>query len=61
MEALIKAGLKPHDAQITANILVMTDTWGTFSHGTGALVNYVNTMKTGGIDPTAVPDGNRRR
>jgi len=56
VEALIKAGLKPHDAQITANILVMTDTWGTFSHGIGALVNYVNTMKTGGIDPTAVPD-----
>ncbi len=55
VEALVKAGIKPPDAQIAADVLVMTDTWGTFSHGTGALANYVNTMNTGGIDPTAVP------
>jgi len=54
--ALTKAGLKPKDAQVVADVLVMTDTWGTFSHGTGALANYVNTMKTGGIKPTAVPE-----
>jgi len=34
----------------------MTDTWGTFSHGTGALKHYVNTMKAGGINPTASPE-----
>src|SRR6266536_1932815 len=53
---LAKAGLKPQDAQTVADVLVMTDTWGTFSHGTGALANYVNTMKTGGIDPSATPE-----
>jgi ureidoglycolate dehydrogenase (NAD+) len=53
---LTKAGLTPHDAQIVADVLVMTDTWGTFSHGTGALANYVNTMKAGGINPSAVPE-----
>jgi LDH2 family malate/lactate/ureidoglycolate dehydrogenase len=54
--ALTKAGLKPQGAQTVADVLVMTDTWGTFSHGTGALANYLNTMKTGGIDPSSVPE-----
>jgi len=56
VSALIQSGLTPRDAQTVADVLVMTDTWGTFSHGTGALANYVNTMKTGGINPTAVPE-----
>jgi ureidoglycolate dehydrogenase (NAD+) len=56
VDALTKAGLKPQDALIVAEVLVMTDTWGTFSHGTGALANYVNTMKSGGINPSALPE-----
>jgi LDH2 family malate/lactate/ureidoglycolate dehydrogenase len=56
VSALTKAGLTPQNAQIVAEVLVMTDTWGTFSHGTAALANYVNTMKAGGIDPSAVPE-----
>ena len=56
VDALTKAGLKPQDALIVAEVLVMTDTWGTFSHGTAALANYLNTMKSGGIDPRAVPE-----
>jgi LDH2 family malate/lactate/ureidoglycolate dehydrogenase len=56
VSALTKAGLTPADAQIVADVLVMTDTWGTFSHGTAALANYVNTMKAGGINPKAVPE-----
>jgi len=56
VQALVKTGIKPHDAQIIASVLVMTDTWGTFSHGTGALANYVNTMKLGGIDASASPE-----
>jgi ureidoglycolate dehydrogenase (NAD+) len=56
VSALTKAGLTPQNAQIVADVLVMTDTWGTFSHGTAALANYVNTMKTGGIDPSATPE-----
>lgn len=56
VSALTKAGLKPQNAQVVADVLAMTDTWGTFSHGTAALTNYVNTMKTGGINPSAVPE-----
>jgi ureidoglycolate dehydrogenase (NAD+) len=56
VDALTKAGLKPQDALVVAEVLVMTDTWGTFSHGTGALANYVNTMKSGGINPSALPE-----
>jgi ureidoglycolate dehydrogenase (NAD+) len=50
VEALVKAGLQIDDAGIVADVLVMTDTWGTFSHGTGALRNYLNAMRAGGID-----------
>jgi LDH2 family malate/lactate/ureidoglycolate dehydrogenase len=56
VQVLSKAGLKPRDANLIADVLVTTDTWGTFSHGTGALGNYVNTMKSGGIDPAATPE-----
>lgn len=56
VQVLTKAGLKPADALVIADVLVTTDTWGTFSHGTGALGNYVNTMKAGGIDPGAKPE-----
>jgi LDH2 family malate/lactate/ureidoglycolate dehydrogenase len=56
VSALTTAGLTPAHAQTVADVLVMTDTWGTFSHGTGALRNYVNTMKTGGISATSIPE-----
>jgi LDH2 family malate/lactate/ureidoglycolate dehydrogenase len=56
VDALCTAGLKPEDARVVADVLVATDMWGTFSHGTGALINYVNTMRAGGIDPSASPE-----
>jgi ureidoglycolate dehydrogenase (NAD+) len=56
VQVLTKAGVKTAGAHIIAEVLVTTDTWGTFSHGTGALGNYVNTMKAGGIDPNATPE-----
>jgi LDH2 family malate/lactate/ureidoglycolate dehydrogenase len=56
VRGLTKAGLNPNDALVIADVLVTTDTWGTFSHGTGALGNYLNTMKSGGIDPVATPE-----
>lgn len=56
VEALLKAGLKPQDAQIAADVLVTTDTWGTFSHGTAGLKHYLNTMKAGGIVASARPE-----
>ena len=43
-------------AATVADVLVMTDTWGTFSHGTGSLCNYVRCLQAGGIDPHAAPE-----
>jgi LDH2 family malate/lactate/ureidoglycolate dehydrogenase len=56
VQALIKAGLKPDDARVVSDVLVTTDTWGTFSHGTGALINYINAIKAGGINPCVAPE-----
>ena len=56
VEALRRAGLDEMDARTTANVLVMTDTWGTFSHGTGGLFNYVRSIRAGGINPKAKPE-----
>src|ERR1700733_6634637 len=51
IDALEKAGLSSNDAEIVADVLVMTDTWGTFSHGTGALRNYLTSLRAGGMNP----------
>ncbi len=55
-EVLVKAGMQPTAAAATADVLVMTDTWGTFSHGSGALPNYARCLRAGGIDPHATPE-----
>lgn len=55
-EVLLKSGLAHEDAKLIADTLVMTDTWGTFSHGTGGLFNYINAIRSGGINPKAKPD-----
>lgn len=49
------AGLDEADAVTAARVLVTTDTWGTFSHGTHHLRNYFNKLRAGGIDPHAKP------
>ncbi len=54
--ALTKLGMREKDAGLVADVLVTTDTWGTFSHGTNALGNYIKTMQAGGIDPLATPE-----
>jgi LDH2 family malate/lactate/ureidoglycolate dehydrogenase len=56
VEALSKAGLCSDDAETVAEVLVMTDTWGTFSHGTGALRNYINSLRAGGMNPRSKPE-----
>ena len=60
-EALEKAGLRPEDAAIVADVLVMTDTWGTFSHGTGGLRSYLISLRAGGMIHAADRSGSRRR
>jgi ureidoglycolate dehydrogenase (NAD+) len=56
VEVLMKSGLTAANAKTTADVLVMTDTWGTFSHGTGALLNYTHALQAGGIDHSAQPE-----
>ena len=46
-EILNQVGLTPSKAQLISNVLVTTDMWGTFSHGCGALRNYVRALKVG--------------
>jgi ureidoglycolate dehydrogenase (NAD+) len=55
-QALEKAGLTPEDAAIVSDVLVMTDTWGTFSHGTSALRNYLISLRAGGMNPKSVAE-----
>lgn len=61
VEALLRAGAKESHARTVAEVLVMTDTWGTFTHGTKLLRDYVKRVKSGGLrsdtDPTVVAGG----
>ena len=50
------AGLSQADARLTADVLVRTDMRGIYTHGTVALRRYVQLMRDGGIDVTAVPE-----
>jgi ureidoglycolate dehydrogenase (NAD+) len=49
IEALRNVGVDPIDAETTANVLVTTDTWGTFTHGTKALRAYIRRVRGGGL------------
>ena len=53
--ALQSVGLDEKDADTSAQVLVTTDTWGTFSHGTNHLRNYIKKIRAGGINPQAKP------
>jgi len=55
VEALTKAGLPEADARTTADALVTTDTWGTFTHGTKALRGYVRRLRGGGLRKNGQP------
>src|SRR5438067_11936832 len=48
VETLTKVGVSGTDARTTADVLVTTDTWGTFTHGTKALRGYVRRLRSGG-------------
>ena len=55
VEALTKAGVGAMDARTTADVLVTTDTWGTFTHGTKALRAYVRRVRAGGLKKDGRP------
>src|SRR5213593_164571 len=55
VEALTKIGAAETDARTTAEVLVTTDTWGTFTHGTKALRAYIRRLRGGGLRKNGTP------
>ena len=55
IDALRSAGVNESDARATAEILVLTDTWGVFTHGTKNLRGYIRRITGGGIRKDAHP------
>jgi len=55
-QSLVKTGMSEKDARITAEVLAETDAYGTHSHGTVNLANYVKKAKAGGLDINAEPE-----
>ena len=60
-QILLKCGVSPEDSRVTAEVLVTTDSWGVFTHGTKSLPGYVRRLLGGGLKakgkPFAVSDG----
>ncbi len=52
-EIFVKAGLSLTDAEIAAEILIVTEMRGVASHGVMRVEKYVNSILSGGIDPKA--------
>lgn len=55
IETLRQTGLSEPDAVTTADVLVTTDSWGVFTHGTKNLRGYVRRLKGGGLQAAAKP------
>jgi len=53
VEAMRRAGMREADAQVTAEVLVTTDTWGTHTHGTKQLRNLMKNFRDGRMDVKA--------
>lgn len=55
IEALTKVGVPKSDARVVVDVLVTTDTWGVFTHGTKNLRGYIRRIQGGGIRKNAQP------
>lgn len=55
MEALRTAGVSEAHALITSDVLVTTDTWGVFTHGTKLLQGYIKRILAGGLRTDTEP------
>ena len=53
LAAMQTAGLSPEDARLTAEVLVTTDTWGVFTHGSRQLRGLLKNVRSGRLDPKA--------
>jgi len=54
-DAMVRCGLSAEDANVSAEVLTTTDTWGTHSHGTRQIRPLMRAVKSGGIRPGARP------
>ena len=55
VKAMLKAGMSRENAEITADVLVMTDTWGVTTHGSKQLHLLLKPMAGGGLSAKAEP------
>lgn len=55
LDVLVQCGVFRADAEITAEVLVTTDAWGIYTHGTKALRGYAKRLRAGGIKPQGRP------
>ncbi|MBQ2941588.1 MAG: Ldh family oxidoreductase [Clostridia bacterium] len=55
VKALVKVGVSEENAEIIADVLMTTDTFGVLTHGTKNLGQYIDKMKAGGLDAEAEP------
>ncbi|HEY1765053.1 MAG TPA: Ldh family oxidoreductase [Opitutaceae bacterium] len=55
LQVLETCGLSRADAETTADVLVTTDTWGVFTHGTKALYAYTRRLRAGGLKADGRP------
>ena len=61
LEAMSRAGMKPEQAETTADVLIATDTYGTFTHGTKQIRPLMKNYRDGRLDlqaePTVIKEG----
>ena len=55
IDAFTRAGMNATDAATGAEVLVTTDAWGVFTHGTKCLRGYVRRLLAGGLRSTGRP------
>jgi ureidoglycolate dehydrogenase (NAD+) len=53
MAAMLQSGLCQADAALTAEVLVTTDTWGVFTHGSRQLRGLLKNVRSGRLDAHA--------
>jgi ureidoglycolate dehydrogenase (NAD+) len=53
--AFASVGLSLTDAKTATDVLVTTDAWGVFTHGTKNLRGYLRMLKGGGLKPDGIP------
>lgn len=56
LAAMSTSGIGEEDARLSAEALVTTDSWGTFTHGTRQLRGLMKNVRLGAVNPAAVPE-----